>query len=82
MLIVLIAESMGKALPASLQREAARVKVICRGSDMNQNFLRSMAVSHDNVRLKPHVFYWIKAVPCKVLSTSTGDVDIHMRTSG
>lgn len=32
-------------------------------TDPSKLFMKSMTVSHDNVRQKPHVFYWIRAVP-------------------
>ena len=40
-----------------------RVKVIVRVADPAVNFMRSMGVSHDNVRAKPHIFKWVRAVP-------------------
>ena len=32
-------------------------------TDPGKLFMKSMTVSHDNVRQKPHVFYWIRSVP-------------------
>ena len=48
--------------PAEWLATATHIHVYVRGNDPSVNIMRSLQISHDNVRQMPHGFYWVKAV--------------------
>jgi hypothetical protein len=53
--------------PALIQ-QMQLIKVVVHPASPSENLMRSLGVSHDHVRQKPHVLYWIRAVPRLVVS--------------